>query len=76
MRRTTVYLTADEAAALRRMSAASGRSQADLIREGLLRVLGEPKARRFHSMGKGRSKRPTQRRWTADEVYRKAFGRR
>jgi plasmid stability protein len=38
MRRTTVYLPDDLKAALERAAAASGRSEADLIREGVAHV--------------------------------------
>ncbi len=68
MRKTTVYLTEQEAEALRRTAAASGRSQADLIREAVRLVTsGEP--RRFKSMGMGRGTgEPVGR--NADEILR------
>ena len=53
MHKTTVYLSDDEAAALRRKAAEDGRSQSELIREGIRRVVGEPR-RVFRSMGIGR----------------------
>jgi Arc/MetJ-type ribon-helix-helix transcriptional regulator len=53
MRKTTVYLSDDEADALRRAAVATGRSQSELIREGVRRVTGRKRDRRFHSMGKG-----------------------
>lgn len=52
MRKTTVYLTDEEAEALRRTAARTGRSQSELIREGVRRVTGRG-ARRFRSMAMG-----------------------
>jgi hypothetical protein len=77
MRKTTVYLSDDEVEGLRRVAAETGASQSDLIRRGLRAVLGEPPSSRvFHSMGKGASGGRRPRRWTSEEVYDKAFGRR
>lgn len=76
MKKTTVYLTDDEAEALRRTAALTGRSQADLLREGVRRVIDQAPARVFHSMGKGRSGGKEPRRWHADDVYEKVMGRR
>ena len=76
MRKTTVYLSDEEAAALRRMSVQTGRSQADLLREGVRRVVEEALPRVFHSMGTGRSgggEWPA--RWNSDELYQKVMGR-
>lgn len=53
MFKTSVYLTAEEAAALRRAAAATGRSQADLIREGVRRVVADAPPRTFRSRGLG-----------------------
>ncbi|MGI8825710.1 MAG: ribbon-helix-helix protein, CopG family [Chloroflexota bacterium] len=51
-----MYLTEEEAESLRRAAAETGRSQAELLRDGLHWVLTtagvEP--RQFHSLGKGR----------------------
>ncbi len=52
MRKTSVYLSEEEAEALRRTAAETGRSQSDLIREGIRRVTGR-RARRFRSLGMG-----------------------
>jgi metal-responsive CopG/Arc/MetJ family transcriptional regulator len=41
MNRTQIYLTEDEQGALRSLSAASGRSQSELIREAIDRFLAE-----------------------------------
>jgi Ribbon-helix-helix protein, copG family len=77
MRKTTVYLSDDEVEGLRRVAAETGASQSDLIRRGLRTVLGEPPADRvFHSAGTGASGGRRPRRWTSEEVYDKAFGRR
>jgi Arc/MetJ-type ribon-helix-helix transcriptional regulator len=52
MRKTTVYLSDDEAEALKRASAASGKSQSELIREGVRRITrGRRQRRVFYSMG-------------------------
>jgi Arc/MetJ-type ribon-helix-helix transcriptional regulator len=52
MRKTTVYLSEEEADALRQAAAASGRSQSELIREGVRRVTrGRRPKRAFYSMG-------------------------
>lgn len=76
MRKTTVYLNEDEAEGLRRMAAASGESQAELIREGVRRLLTRGRRRRFHSMGKGQGDGRPRPEWSSDEVYRKARGAR
>jgi hypothetical protein len=54
MEKTTVYLTSDQKRALARAAAAEGRSEADLIREGISSVtarhrLAEPTAPLFDS---------------------------
>jgi hypothetical protein len=53
---------------LGRLATSSGRSQAELIREGVDRVLSEAPSRTFRSMGKGRSGGNVDRRWDADEL--------
>lgn len=73
--KTTVYIDDSQAERLGRLASASGRSQAELIREGVERVLSEAPSRTFRSMGKGRSGEGA-RRWDADELYRKARGER
>ena len=71
-----MYLTEDEAEGLRRLSGATGRSQADLIREGVRSLLsGEDASRRtFHSMGKGHGGGRPYSRWRSDELYRQVTG--
>ena len=75
MRKTTVYLHEEEAEGLRLLSGATGESQAELIREGVRRLLREGVSRKFHSMakGEGTGERP---RWNPDAVHEKTFGRR
>lgn len=75
MRKTTVYLTETEAEGLRRVAAATGRSQAELIREGVQLVIEQAPPRLFHSMGKGEGSGESRPRWRPDELYDKAFGR-
>lgn len=83
MRKTSVYLTSDEAEGLRRLAVREGRSQAELIREGIRRVIEdvESKPRSFRSMGAGRGGKtagadaqPPS--WRSGELYRKAMGER
>ena len=76
MRKTTVYLTEPEVEGLRRVAAATGRSQAELIREGVRLVIEQGPPRIFHSMGKGDGSVESRPRWPSDELYDKAFGRR
>jgi Arc/MetJ-type ribon-helix-helix transcriptional regulator len=74
MVKTTVYLGDRDAAALRRMAAETGRSQADIIREAIGRVTGAEGPRRLRSRGAGRgSGDPVARH--ADEIVREEMGR-
>jgi hypothetical protein len=77
MRKTSVYLSEDEADGLARAAAAEGRSQSELIREGVRRVIAETKARprAFHSLGRGRGDGLPIKRWDADDLYGKRIGR-
>jgi Arc/MetJ-type ribon-helix-helix transcriptional regulator len=50
MEKTTVYLSAEQVAALKRKALTTGRSRSELIREGVDRVT-EHSERVFHSMG-------------------------
>jgi predicted DNA-binding protein len=79
MRKTSVYLTEDEAEGLRRLAVREGRPQAELIREGVGKVIAEldAKPRAFRSLGAGRgggASKPAA--WTSDDLYRKRMGRR
>jgi len=76
MRKTSVYLTDDEAEGLRRLAVREGRPQAELIREGIRHVIAEaePDARVFRSLGRGHG--PPYEPWTPEEVHAKVMGRR
>jgi hypothetical protein len=77
MHKTSVYLTVDEAEQLRRAAARTGRSQAQLIRDGLRLVTGDeqPSPRVFHSLGMGRGGGAPYRGWDAEELRRSVTGR-
>ena len=75
MRKTTVYLREEEAEGLRLLSGATGESQAELIREGIRRLLQEGVSRRFHSMGKGVGTGEPRPRWNPEAVHEKTLGR-
>lgn len=83
MRKTSVYLTTDEAEGLRRLAVREGRSQAELIREGIRRVIQdvEAKPRTFRSMGAGRgasspgTEAPAPA-WRSEDLYRQRMGER
>jgi len=76
MRKTTVYLHEEEVEGLRMLSGATGESQAELIREGIRRLLREGVSRKFHSMGKGEATGEPRPRWNPDALREKTFGRR
>lgn len=72
--KTTVYLDERDAAALRRMAAETGRSQADIIREAIGRTTGELGPRRMRSTAVGRGDgTPIAR--NADKIVRAELGR-
>lgn len=73
MQKTSVYLTPDEAESLRTTAARTGRSRAELIREGVRLVTGsaEPTTRTFHSLGQGHGGGTPRSRWDAEELYRR-----
>jgi hypothetical protein len=77
MYKTSVYLTASEAEQLRRAAARSGRSQAQLIREGVRIVTADeqPVSRVFRSLGKGHGGGAPYRSWDAEELHRSVTGR-
>ena len=77
MRKTSVYLTDDEAEGLRRLAVREGRPQAELIREGVRKVISEIESqpRAFRSLAAGRGGGKKTGHWTSDELYRKAMGR-
>lgn len=78
MRKTSVYLTNDEAEWLRRAAAREGRSQAELIRQGVRHICEEAdaQAREFRSLGKGRGGGMPYEGWSSDALYDKATGKR
>ncbi len=71
MQKTSVYLTTEEVESLSSVSARTGRSRAELIREGVRLVTGraEPEPREFRSLGKGHGGGAPYRRWDADDLY-------
>jgi hypothetical protein len=73
MRKTSVYLTDDEAEGLRRVAAVEGVAQAELIREGVRRIIAasEARPRAFHSLGKGHGGGRPYERWSPDALYRR-----
>lgn len=74
MVKTTVYLDDRDAAALRRLAAESGRSQAEIIREAISRTTRAAGPRRLRSAGVARgSGEPVAR--NADEIVRRELGR-
>ncbi|MCA1595877.1 MAG: ribbon-helix-helix domain-containing protein, partial [Chloroflexi bacterium] len=70
MRKTSVYLSDDESDGLRRAATLSGRSQAELIREGVQSLLAQkyPRERVFHSLGHG-SAGGGALSWDAEDLY-------
>lgn len=78
MRKTSVYLTDDEAESLRRVAVREGRPQAELIREGVRRVVAELDSQRrvFRSLGQGHGGGEPARRWNPDDLYDDVMGRR
>jgi hypothetical protein len=78
MRKTSVYLTDDEAEGLRRVAVREGRPQAELIRAGVRRVIAEAESepRDFRSLGKGRGGGRAYEPWPAPDLHDKVMGRR
>lgn len=75
MHKTTIYLNEEEVEGLRRLAVTSGESQAELIREGVRRLLREGEERKFHSMGKGVGTGEARPRWSSDDLHEKTLGR-
>lgn len=73
MKKTSVYLTEEEATSLRLLAVRESRPQAELIREGVQRVIKEfaEKPREFRSLGKGRGGGRQYIPWDADALYKK-----
>ncbi|MGH3145960.1 MAG: CopG family transcriptional regulator [Rubrobacter sp.] len=76
MRKTTVYLNEDEAEGLRRLAAETGESRAELIREGVRRMLREGPERTFRSMGRGEGTGESRPRWNPEVLREKTLGKR
>ncbi len=73
MVKTTVYLDESDAAALRRMSAETGRSQADIIREAIGQTTRAVGPRRLRSAAAGHGTGDAVAR-NADALVRKELG--
>ena len=73
MHKTTVHLSDEEVAALRQLAAATGRSQAELIREASRHAAAQAPPRRFRSLGKGAGPGGTVGRWNPHALYAKLF---
>ena len=78
MRKTSVYLSDQEAQQLRRLSIRDGRPQAELIREGVRHVIAEARAerRQYRSLGKGRGGGQPYEAWSAGDLYERSMGKR
>ena len=75
MRKTSVYLSDDEAEGLRRAARAEGKTQSELIREGIRRVISDHDGQRlFSSLGKGRGGGAPVGHRDGDQRYRKVMG--
>lgn len=76
MHKTTVYLNDDELEGLRQLSAATGRSQADLIREAIRQATARSRtARSFRSLGKGEGPGEPTPRWDPKDLYERRVSR-
>jgi ribbon-helix-helix CopG family protein len=77
MKKTSVYLTEEEAGDLRRLAVREGKPQAELIRDGVRRVIADAahKPRAFRSLGMGRGGGEAVVRWDPSKVYDKAMGK-
>lgn len=76
MKKTSIYLTEEEAESLKEASRRSGRSQSELIREGIrvvVRATGRHR-RVFHSMGKGHGTGAPYQEIDPDDLYRHVMG--
>jgi hypothetical protein len=77
MRKTSVYLTDDEAEGLRQLAIREGRPQAELIRAGIRRVIDDAatRPRAFRSLGTGRGGGAPYERWSSSAVHDKVMGK-
>jgi Ribbon-helix-helix protein, copG family len=69
MQKTTVYLNDAEVEALRQLAAATGRSQAELIRQAIRQAAAQAPTRRFRSLGKGEGGGESVPRWNPTALY-------
>ena len=78
MKKTSVYLTEEEAADLRRLAVREGRPQAELIRDGIRQViqLAGQQPREFRSLGKGKGTGEPYAKWDSHDLYKKVLGER
>jgi Arc/MetJ-type ribon-helix-helix transcriptional regulator len=76
MHKTSVYLTPEEARHLRAAATRTGRSQSELIREGvrLVAAEGAPRRRVFHSLAQGRGGGEPYRGWDAEDLHSSVTG--
>lgn len=76
MHKTSVYLDPGDMERLRRAAARTGRSQAELIREGVRLVTADaqPAPRAFHSLAMGHGGGARYSAWDADELHRSVKG--
>lgn len=75
MRKTSVYLTDDEAEGLRQLAIRERRPQAELIREGVRIVIADAAGpRQFRSLGKGRGDGRPYERWSSEHLLERAMG--
>jgi hypothetical protein len=76
MHKTSVYLDPGDIERLRRAAARTGRSQAELIREGVRLVTADaqPTPRAFHSLATGHGGGSAYRTWDAGELHRSVIG--
>lgn len=76
MRKTSVYLTDEDAERLSRVAARTGRPQSQLIRDGIRHVIGTPETRRkFRSLGTGHGGGKPFASWRSRDLMRKVMGR-
>ena len=77
MRKTSVYLTDEEAEGLRRLAIREGRPQAELIRAGIRHVIDEAEAepRSFRSLGAGRGGGRPYEPWASSDLHDKVMGK-
>lgn len=72
-----MYLTEEEADALRHAAEATGRSQSDIIRQGIRQVVTVAGAERtFRSMAHGHGGGRACKSWDPDDLYREVMGKR